>query len=116
MGKGYEAPYEVRELEKLINDFTYTNGLQVITVFQDFLRYIIHGFSIPGTPPLTDWSYTKEQNKIFAEMLSAWIRIMDTQIKRHGWYDALGDLFMALTSQRASSRKGSSLRPHTSRN
>ncbi len=111
MGKGYEAPYEVRELEKLINDFTYTNGLQVITVFQDFLRYIIHGFSIPGTPPLTDWPYTKEQNKIFAEMLSAWIRIMDTQIKRHGWYDALGDLFMALTSQRGQQQKGQFFTP-----
>lgn len=111
MAKGHEAPHEVRELEKLINDFTYTNGLQVITVFQDFLRYIIHGFSIPGTPPLTDWRYTKEQNKVFAEMLFAWIRIMDTQIKIHGWYDAFGDLFMALTSQRGQQQKGQFFTP-----
>lgn len=111
MAKGYEAPCEVRELEKLINNFTYTNGLQVTTVFQDFLRYIIHGFSVPGTPPLADWRYTKEQNKVFAEMFSAWIGIMDAQIKIHGWYDAFGDLFMALTSQRGQQQKGQFFTP-----
>lgn len=111
MAKGYEAPHEVRELEKLINNFTYANGLEVTTVFRDFLRYIIHGFSIPGTPPLTDWRYTKEQNKAFAEMLIAWIRIMDAQIKIHGWYDAFGDLFMALTSQHGQQQKGQFFTP-----
>lgn len=111
MAKRYEAPYEVRELEKLINNFTYTNGLEVTRVFQDFLRYIIHGFSLPGTPPLEDWRYTKEQNKAFVEMLSAWIGIMNTQIKRHGWYDSFGDLFMALTSQRGQQQKGQFFTP-----
>lgn len=99
MAKGYEAPREVRELEKLMNNFTYTNGLEVMTVFQDLLRYVIHGFSVPGSPPLSDWHYTKEQNKAFAEMLAAWIEIMDAQIKIHGWYDAFGDLFMARGKQ-----------------
>lgn len=111
MAKGYEAPHEVRELEKLINNFTYTNGLEVTTVFRDFLRYIIHGFSVPGTPPLTDWRYTNEQNKVFAEMFSAWISIMDAQIKINGWYDAFGDLFMALTSQRGQQQKGQFFTP-----
>lgn len=97
MAKGYEAPHEVRELEKLINNFTYANGLEVTGVFRDFLRYIIHGFSLPDTPPLTDWRYTKEQNKAFAEMLITWFNIMDAQIKIHGWYDAFGDLCDALT-------------------
>lgn len=111
MAKGYEAPHEVRELEKLINNFTYANGLEVTGVFRDFLRYIIHGFSIPGTPPFTDWRYTKEQNKVFAEMLIAWFNIMDAQIKIHGWYDAFGDLFMALTSQRGQQQKGQFFTP-----
>lgn len=111
MSKRYEAPVEVRELEKLINDFTYRNGFNVQTVFQDLLRYIIHGFSLPSTPPLTDWRYTKEQNKTFYEMFAAWIQIMEKQIKIHGWYDAFGKLFMALTSQRGQQQKGQFFTP-----
>ncbi len=112
MSKGYEAPIEVRELEKLINDFTYRNGLYVQTVFHDLLRYIINGFSIPGSPALSDWRYSKEQNKAFYEMYAAWIGIMDKQIKIHGWCDALGDLFMALTSQRRQQQKGQFFTPN----
>lgn len=111
MSKGYEAPVEVRELEKLINDFTYRNGLDVRTVFHDLLRYIINGFSIPGSPPLSHWKYSKEQNKVFYEMFATWIGIMDKQIKIHGWYDALGDLFMAPTSQRGQQQKGQFFTP-----
>lgn len=111
MSKGYEAPVEVRELEKLINDFTYRNGLDVRDVFRDLLRYIIHGFSLPDTPPLTDWRYSKEQCKAFYQMYAAWIQVMDKQIKIHGWYDAFGDLFMALTSQRGQQQKGQFFTP-----
>ena len=111
MAKGYEAPVEVRELEKLINDFTYYYGLDVRDVFRDLLRYIIHGFSLPDTPPLTEWRYSKEQNKIFYEMYATWIRIMEEQINIDGWYDAFGDLFMALTSQRGQQQKGQFFTP-----
>lgn len=111
MSKGYNAPAEVRELEKQINDFSYRNGLDVKTVFQDLLRYIIHGFSLPDTPPLTDWRYNKEQTKVFYDMFATWIQIMSHQIKRHGWYDALGDLFMALTSQSGQQQKGQFFTP-----
>lgn len=111
MSKHYEAPVEVRELEKLINDFTYRNGLDVRNVFTDFLRYIIYGFSLPNTPPLTDWRYTKEQGKIFYEMFAVWVKIMDKQIRIHGYYDAFGDLFMALTSQRSQQQSGQFFTP-----
>lgn len=111
MSKGYEAPVEVRELEKLINDFTYRNGLDVRDVFRDLLRYIIHGFSLPDTPPLSDWRYSKEQCKAFYQMYVAWIQAMDKQIKIHGWYDAFGDLFMALISQHGQQQKGQFFTP-----
>lgn len=111
MAKGYNAPAEVRELEKQINDFTYRNGLDVRTVFQDLLRYIVHGFSLPDTPPLTDWRYNKEQTKVFYDMFATWIQIMSQQIERHGWYDAFGDLFMALTSQSGQQQKGQFFTP-----
>lgn len=111
MGKGYDAPVEVRELEKLINDFTYENGYDVRDVFQDLLRYIIHGYSFPDTPPLANWRYSKEQNNTFYEMYAAWIRVMKKQIRIHGWYDAFGDLFMALTSQRGQQQKAQFFTP-----
>lgn len=111
MSKGYDAPVEVRELEKLINHFTYRNGFDVRDVFKDMLRYIVHGFSLPDTPPLSGWRYTSGQNKSFYEMYVAWVRIMDKQIKIQGWYDAFGDLFMALTSQRGQQERGQFFTP-----
>ena len=111
MAKGHEAPHEVRELEKLINDFTYRNCLDVKIVFHDLLRYIVHGFSFPDTPPLADWRYNKEQTKVFYDMYATWARIMAQQVERHGWYDAFGDLFMALTSQRGQQQKGQFFTP-----
>lgn len=111
MSKGYDAPAEVRELEKLINEFTYRNGFDVQNVFRDLLRYIINGFSLPDTPPLADWRYTPEQCKSFHEMFTAWVKIMDKQIKIHGYYDAFGALFMALTSQRGQQQSGQFFTP-----
>lgn len=110
MAKHYEAPPEVRGLEKLISDFTYRNGYNVKTVFDDFLRYIIHGFS-PGAPPLTSWRYKKEQNEVFWQMLQEWIIIMDRQVKRKDWYDPFGDLYMALTSRSHQQAKGQFFTP-----
>ena len=111
MSKHYEAPAEIRELEKYINDFSYKYGLERITVFQDLLRYIINGFSLPGTPPLTDWRYDLEQGKGFYEMYCIWIRIMNEQITKRGWYDAFGDLFMSITSQKSQQYKGQFFTP-----
>ncbi len=44
-------------------------------------------------------------------MFATWIQIMSQQIKRHGWYDAFGDLFMALTSQSGQQQKGQFFTP-----
>lgn len=111
MGTPYESPIETRELEKLIDRFTYQNGFDVRVVFQDLLRYIVQGLSLPGTPPPTDWRYTKAQDEAFYEMYTVWIQIMDKQIKIHGWYDSFGDLFMALTSKSGQQQKGQFFTP-----
>lgn len=99
MSTHYETPQEMRELEKIIDDFTYQNGLNIDETFRDFLRYVVNGFSLPGTPPLTDWKYKKEQTLVFHQMFTTWVQIMDKQIRLHGWYDALGELYMALVSK-----------------
>lgn len=95
MNKNYNAPLEVRPLEKLIRDFAYHNGYELHRVFNDFLSYIIHGYS-PGAPPIENWNYKKEDNAVFFKMMQEWILIMQKQIARRGWYDAFGELYISL--------------------
>ncbi len=94
----YNTPQAIRPLEKMICDFAYSNGYDPISVFNDFLRYVIHGFS-PGAPPLMDWKYKRQQNRHFMEMLTGWIRLMQRELQSGGWFDAFGDLFMAISSK-----------------
>ena len=44
----YNTPQTIRPLEKMVCDFAYSNGYDPISVFNDFLRYVIHGFSQIG--------------------------------------------------------------------
>ena len=94
----YNTPQAIRPLEKMVCDFAYSNGYDSISVFNDFLRYVIHGFS-PGAPPLMDWKYKRQQNRHFMEMLTGWIRLMQRELQSGGWFDAFGDLFMAISSK-----------------
>lgn len=107
----YETPPPVRPLEKLITDFSYTNGLDPVNVFNDFLTYIIHGFS-PGAPPLQNWKYKRLQNMKFMEMLTGWVQLMASRIKDDtSWYDPFGDLYMALVSKSAQQSQGQFFTP-----
>ena len=94
----YNTPQAIRPLEKMVCDFAYSNGYDPISVFNDFLRYIGHGVS-PGAPPLMDWKYKRQQNRHFMEMLTGWIRLMQRELQSGGWFDAFGDLFMAISSK-----------------
>lgn len=90
----YDAPKEVRELEKLIISLAYKSGADVSQIFDDFLRYIIHGFS-PGEKPLEDWKYKKEQTVVFYHMYAEWTQIVSRKVNVLGWYDAFGELYMS---------------------
>lgn len=96
----YDAPVAVRELEKMMNDFTYNNGLQINHVFDDFLTYVIHYFT-PNAKPLEDWKYKKEETAVFWGMFQEWIKIMDKQLISKEWYDAFGELYMACVAGRS---------------
>lgn len=111
MAKNYECSVELRELEKLINNFTYRNGFEIRRVFDDFLTFIIHGCS-PGAPPLETWKYKKEHNEVFYEMYCQWVHIMNEQLKKHEWYDAFGDLYMALVVSKSNNLKQIFTPPH----
>lgn len=110
MASSYEAPAEVRELETRLNYFSYRKGYNIEQVFDDFLRYIIWSFSLDGKP-IDNWKYNKEENLIFFKLLQEWIKVMEKQTAIHEWYDAFGDLFMALTSKCGQQHKGQFFTP-----
>ena len=60
----YEISNEVRPLDRLITGFASSCGYEIQTVFNDLLRFIIHGFS-PGAPPISNWKYKRQQNASF---------------------------------------------------
>lgn len=94
----YNTPSDIRPLEKLIRDFSYANGYDAINVFNDFLAYIIHGFS-PEAPPMHSWKYKRQQNAAFMKMVEEWIQLMNRKIRDDtDWFDPFGDLYMALAS------------------
>ena len=91
---GYDAPVELRELEKMLNNFTYGNGFDISTVFDDWLLFIINNFNTKPQPN-PSWKYTKDQNMVFHNMMCEWIRVMERFVERKGWYDAFGELYEA---------------------
>lgn len=95
MSKKYNAPAELRTLEELLVNFSYRNGFNIRDVFNDMLTFIIQGYS-PGAPPLEHWRYEKEHNKVFYQMYCEWVLIMEKQIKKYEWFDALGEIFMSV--------------------
>lgn len=59
----YEISNEVRPLDRLITGFASSCGYEIQTVFNDLLRFIIHGFS-PGAPPISNWKYKRQQKRL----------------------------------------------------
>ena len=111
----YEISNEVRPLDRLITGFASSCGYEIQTVFNDLLRFIIHGFS-PGAPPISNWKYKRQQNASFMEMTAEWTRIMQKQIGRSGWFDAFGELHRLTAQNRDSRQTDSSSRRHISVN
>lgn len=90
----------MKELVKQISDFSHRGGHEVGRVFDDFLRYIINGFTIPGYPGLSDWQYTMEENRMFYSMVQTLTLILKKEINRNGWFDALGCIYEDLIASK----------------
>ena len=91
----------MKNLVKLMTDFTYQNGLEVSRVFDDLLRYMIHGYTLPGQSGLTDWRYTKEQNAVFYKMYSQIVLIMQRELKHKLWFDIFGNIYEELIASKS---------------
>lgn len=83
----------MNDLIKKFETFVYRNGLEAGRVFDDWLRYIIQGFTLPGHPGLSDWNYTKEQNKEFYELFQETVLLMKKELVSKEWYDIFGYIY-----------------------
>lgn len=110
MTKPFEAPAEVRELEKKIKDFAYHEGYDAMNVFSDLLTYIIWGYS-PIGPRIEGWEYNDGEYVEFFEMTMIWQKIITKQLKVKDWFDPFGDLFMSLASHCGKQSKGQFFTP-----
>lgn len=91
-----ESKEKLKSFDKAILEFCSKYGFESSSVFDDFLRYVINGFTIPGFPGLTDWKYTEEQNKGFFELYQNFILNLQEKLKHSDWYDILGETYEAI--------------------
>lgn len=83
----------MKELVKEMSDFAHRAGVDTSRVFDDFLRYVIQGFTLPNYPGLKDWGYTKKQNQAFYLMFVTLVNGVNRELKSHDWYDAFGRIY-----------------------
>lgn len=91
----------MKQLIKQLSDFTYSNGFETSRVFDDFLRYIINGFTVPGLPGLSDWNYTAKQNQMFYSMVQTLIGVMQEKLKHQEWFDPFGVIYEDLIASKS---------------
>lgn len=107
----YPIPKEIQPLARLMTDFSHACGYDPLTVFNDFLTFVIHGFS-PGAPPLKSWKYKRQQNAAFMGMVNEWVRLMQSRLKEDdSWYDPFGDIYMAFSSAGSKQAQGQFFTP-----
>lgn len=92
-------------IEKTIEQLASKNGKNSMQIMSDFLDYFIHGFN-PSDGPMTDWKYGEQSNKLFYDCCIEIVQEYEAGIKKHGWCDPLGDLFMSIMGKKDTSRNG----------
>ena len=95
MAKKLYGGTEIKPLEEKMNRFVMDYSVDITTAFNGLLDYII-GFFDPTGAPVEGWAFKPEQNARMHEMMYIYLQIMDEQLQRKRWFDAWGDLFMAL--------------------
>lgn len=84
------VPCELKEFNKVFSQLSY--GLTDSEVFDDFLLWIIAGFSydIKWEPR---YKYTKEQTLMFLDLFRELTYTMQRMLKKGEWYDPFGSIY-----------------------
>lgn len=95
MAKEYVGDKAIQPLEAQMNALCHKRGYDFDTAFKGLLDYLIWLFDPEGNMP-DGWRFDSEDAQAFFEMSRTYADIMTTQLRKHEWYDAFGDLYMAL--------------------
>lgn len=92
------------EFRKAFCNFCETSHLGYERIFEDLLRYIIHGFS-PNEGSLADWRYTAGDNASFMNLTRLYLKVMDESLNagEAQWCDVWGTLYEELVKTKGKS-------------
>lgn len=106
----YVLQPELRGFEKIFEKIVNVTHRDTVSVFDDFLTYVIAAFN-PEPMPNLHWTYKKEHNALFYDLMYEWINVVHKQIAKRGWYDAFGDFFMACVGHNSRQYRGQFFTP-----
>jgi type I restriction enzyme M protein len=95
MANGYIGDHRIRELEKLMRKMCQSKGYDLDTAFKGLLDYLLWMFDPGGRKP-DGWRFDHEDAMMFYQMAQAYFTVIAEELKNSEWYDAFGDLYMAL--------------------
>lgn len=95
MAKGYLGNEAIRPMETAMWKLCNKKGYDPHTAFTGLLDYIIGFFDTTGKA-VEGWRFDKEDCRAFYEIMLTYFEVQRQQTARLGWYDAFGDLYMAL--------------------
>lgn len=83
----------MKNLENKFERIIFNGGYTTATFFDDWLRYIIFGFT-QGNEPIDVWIYNQKENAFFHELMKEWIELMGRKVVgTDTFFDALGTLY-----------------------
>lgn len=95
MANGYLGDHRIREMETLMRQMCQRKGYDLDTAFKGLLDYLLWIFDPDGQKP-DGWRFDAQDSEMFRQMSEAWARTMQRELEQRQWYDAFGDLYMAL--------------------
>ncbi len=95
MSTGYLGDQRIREMESLMRQMCHRKGYDLDTAFKGLLDYLLWIFDPDGQKP-EGWRFDADDSEMFRQMSEAWALTMERELKAGQWYDAFGDLYMAL--------------------
>ena len=95
MAKRNVGGSDLKKLEEMMWAFESNHSVDITTVFNGLLDYII-GYFDPTGQPIDGWKFNTKQNADLHAMMCEYIQTMDRMLQTREWFDAWGDLFMCL--------------------
>jgi type I restriction enzyme M protein len=82
-------------MEMLMRKMCQQKGYDLDTAFKGLLDYLLWIFDPEGNKP-DGWRFDHADAMMFRDMAQAYFQMISEELKRSEWYDAFGDLYMAL--------------------